>query len=123
MISPTPQTQQAIALVEQLPPNQLAIAITFLEELSGQHPDDETTLRKIIHKAPVIDCDRLNDLRDRNEWETLTSEEYQELLTYEEQLESYNSDRLQAMIHLAELKNIDLPTLNQQIQSETPHAA
>jgi hypothetical protein len=39
MISPTPQTQQAI----------------------------ETTLRKIIHKAPVIDRDRLNDLRDRED--------------------------------------------------------
>ena len=81
------------------------------------------TLREIIQKAPAIDRNRLNDLRDRNEWETLTPEELEELLQYEELLETYNVDRLQAMIHLAELKNIDLPTLNQQIQGEPLHVA
>ena len=123
MISLTHQTQRAIDLVENLPPTQLAIALHFLEELAQQNNPNETALQQIIQNTPRIDRDRLNDLRNRNEWETLTPEEYQELLTYEEQLESYNSDRLQAMIHLAELKNIDLPTLNQQIQSETPNAA
>ena len=123
MISPAPETQRAIALVQKLPPNQLAIALNFLEELSQNNHNDEMTLREIIQKAPAIDRNRLDDLRDRNEWGTLIPEELEELLQYEELLEAYNVDRLQAMIHLAELKNIDLSTLNQQIQGETLHAA
>ena len=98
MISPAPETQRAIALVQKLPPNQLAIALNFLEELSQNNHNDEMTLREIIQKAPVIDRNRLDDLRDRNEWETLTPEELEELLQYEESLETHNVDRLQIMM-------------------------
>lgn len=130
MAPPTAQTQRAIALIDQLPPDKLNIAVTFLERLTQQTlavPDNpianEISLRRIIQLRPTIDQARLDDLRDRNEWATLTDEEHQELIRYEEQLEQYSVDRLQAMIQLAQLKNIDLPTLNQQLKSEDHHAA
>jgi hypothetical protein len=130
MVPPTAQTQRAIALIDQLPPDKLNIAVTFLERLTQQTPavpDNpiayEISLRRIIQLRPTIDQARLDDLRDRNEWATLTDEEHQELIRYEEQLEQYSVDRLQAMIQLAQLKNIDLPTLNQQLKSEDRHAA
>jgi hypothetical protein len=130
MAPPTAQTQRAIALIDQLPPDKLNIAVTFLENLTQQtsvsqdNPiADEISLRRIIQQRPTIDQARLDDLRDRNEWVTLTDEEHQELIRYEEQLEQYSVDRLQAMIQLAQLKNIDLPTLNQQLKSEDHHAA
>jgi hypothetical protein len=130
MAPSTAQTQRAIALIDQLPPDKLNIAVTFLESLTqqtsvvpGNPIADEISLRRIIQLRPTIDQARLDDLRDRNEWATLTDEEHQELIRYEEQLEQYNVDRLQAMIQLAQLKNIDLPTLNQQLKSEDHHAA
>jgi hypothetical protein len=130
MAPPTAQTQRAIALIDQLPPDKLNIAVTFLESLTQQTPvgqdnpiADEISLRRIIQQRPTIDQARLDDLRDRNEWATLTDEEHQELIRYEEQLEQYSVDRLQAMIQLAQLKKIDLPTLNQQLKSEDHHAA
>jgi hypothetical protein len=130
MVPPTAQTQRAIALIDQLPPDKLNIAVIFLERLTQQTPavpDNpiayEISLRRIIQLRPTIDQARLDDLRDRNEWATLTDEEHQELIRYEEQLEQYSVDRLQAMIQLAQLKNIDLPTLNQQLKSEDRHAA
>jgi hypothetical protein len=130
MAPPTAQTQRAIALIDQLPPDKLNIAVTFLENLTQQTPvgqenpiADEISLRRIIQQRPTIDQARLDDLRDRNEWATLTNEEHQELIRYEEQLEQYGVDRLQAMIQLAQIKNIDLPTLNQQLKSEDRHAA
>jgi hypothetical protein len=130
MAPPTAQTQRAIALIDQLPPDKLNIAVTFLENLTQQTPvvpsnpiANEISLRRIIQQRPTIDQARLDDLRDRNEWATLTDEEHQELIRYEEQLEQYSVDRLQAMIQLAQIKNIDLPTLNQQLKAEAHHAA
>ena len=57
MISPAPETQRAIALVQKLPPNQLAIALNFLAEPSQNDHDDEMTLREIIQKALPIEID------------------------------------------------------------------
>jgi hypothetical protein len=114
-------TQRAIALVEQLPADKLTIALTFLEQLT-QTPD-ETTLLKVIQQQPAIDRSRLEDLRDRLEYEHLTPEEHQELMQYEDELESHNVDRIEAIMNLAKLKNIDFQTLYQQLTPNHNHAA
>jgi hypothetical protein len=113
--------KRAITLVEQLPADKLTIALNFLEQLHQK--TDETQLMQVIQQQPVLDRQRLEDLRDRCEWGHLTPEEHQELMQYEDAIEQHNVDRLQAMIQLAQLKNIDLPTLNQQLRADLPHAS
>jgi hypothetical protein len=102
-------TQRAIALVEQLPADKLTLALTFLEQLT-QTPD-ETTLLQVIQQQPVIDLPRLEELRDRCEYGNLTTEEHEQLMQYEDELERHNADRIEAIMHLAKLKNIDFQTL------------
>jgi hypothetical protein len=114
-------TQRAIALVEQLPADKLTIALTFLEQLI-QKPD-ETTLLQVIQQKPVINRPRLEDLRDRCEYGHLSPEEHQELMQYEDELERHNAKRLEAIMHLANLKNIDFQTLYQQLTPHHNHAA
>jgi hypothetical protein len=52
----TDQTQRAIALVERLPPDQLAIALNFLEQLSptDRHADlDESDLSAMANDPEI----------------------------------------------------------------------
>jgi len=107
------QLQRAIALVEQLPADKFTIALNFLEQLT-QTPN-ETSLMQIIQHQPIIDRDRLKELRDRCEYGHLSPEEHQELMQYEDELERHNVERIEAIMHLAKLKNADFRTLYQQL--------
>ncbi len=118
--SPPPRSQ-LIALIEQLPSDRLSPALRLLEDLL-QLPTETELLQKIQEEVD-LDRERLDDLRDRCEWSTLTLEEHQELTQYEEQLEAQNVKRVEAMIQLAKLRNIDLPTLRQQLLQNQPNAA
>lgn len=118
--SPPPRSQ-LIALIEQLPSDRLSPALKLLEDLL-QLPTETELLQKIQQEVD-LDRDRLNDLRDRCEWSTLSPEEHRELTQYEEQLEAQNVKRVEAMIQLAKLRNIDLPTLRQQLLTNRPNAA
>ncbi len=94
------EIQRAIALVEQLPADKFTIALNFLEQLT-QTPN-ETSLMQIIQQQPTIvhevslkgNRPRLEELRDRCEYGHLSSEEHQELMQYEDELERHNVDRL-----------------------------
>jgi hypothetical protein len=72
-----------------------------LTRFSGSCPEEEAT--------------RLNELRKQCEWGELSEAEYQELIRYEDWLEQHRLDRLQALIELAKLRNLDLVNLNQQM--------
>ncbi|MGI0494609.1 hypothetical protein ACN4EG_22720 [Alkalinema pantanalense CENA528] len=110
---PTEAIQKAIALVEQLPADKLTIALDFLEKLT--QTTDEASLMQIIQQPLSIDRTRLNELRDRCEYGHLSPEEHQELTRYEDELERLNVDRIDAIMHLAKLRNIDFQTLYQQL--------
>jgi hypothetical protein len=117
----TSPTQRAIALVEQLPADKLTLALTFLENLT-QKPD-ETALLQIIQQQPSIDRPSLEELRDRCEYGHRSPEKHQELMQYEDELERHNVDRIEAIMHFAKLKNIDVQTLHQQLTPNHNHAA
>ena len=124
----TPATdirRRAIALIEQLSPEKLTAIVQLLELLSEpsqsatSNPQEVALLEIIqLHLAPDIQK-RLQELRDRCEWGELTDTEQEELIQYEDQLEQWRVERLQALIELARLKNIDLLTLNRQFLSES----
>jgi hypothetical protein len=114
--------EKAIALIEQLPPDQRAAALDFLQQLA-QKPFagfDEPSLLEIIQRPAPIDPARLEDLRDREQIGRLKPEEEQELLQAPAQLQRDNIERLQAMTQLAQLKDIDLPTLAQELGMAIP---
>ncbi len=130
----TPATdirRRAIELIEQLAPDRLTAVVQLLEFLSesSRQPassSEESGLIDVIQRRlSANDQQRLDDLRDRCEWVELTDAEHEELIQYEDRLEQWRVERLQALIELAKLRNIDLLTLNRQFLPETEpfHAA
>jgi hypothetical protein len=123
MAAPTEIRQRAIALLEQLPGESLARAVEFLETLSHEALQEsettpeanETTLLEIIQRRlPPEDQKRLAYLRQRNEAEEITDAEHQELLIYIDRVEQQDAERAEALIKLAQLRQVDLKVLIQE---------
>ena len=106
---------KAIELVTKFPPEVLDKAVELLEALQAQF-ERETALLQIIHQSlSPEDLEKLDCLRQRCEWDNLTESEYQELLAYEDWLENQNVARLEAIIQLAEIKNMNWQPLYQKL--------
>ena len=71
-------------------------------------------LRINRHLAPEEQC-RYDKLRAKREEETLTPEEHVELLQYVETIETLWTDRLQALLALAQLRRVSPQKLMQQL--------
>ena len=117
--------QKAIALIDQLPQDKLMAVVQLLEFLA-EPPQQSTVSAQEVQLLEVIENHlpedeqvRLDTLRDRCEWDELTEAEHQELIGYEDLLEQQRVERLEALIELAKLRNIDLMRLNQQVQSKS----
>ena len=121
MTAPTEIRQRAIAILDQLPGESLAKAIKFLESLSHEalqvlepsKPEaDETTLLQIIQsRLSREEQERLAYLRQQNENGEITDKEHQELLIYVDRIEQQDADRADALIKLAQFRQIDLKVL------------
>ncbi len=114
--------QKALSLIERIPQENLPTAVQLLEllvELPEQGAvEEEGKLADIIQRQlPEAEQIRLNDLRDRSEWNNLSETEHQELIRYEDLLEQYRADRLAALMAIAKLRNIDLISLNRQLRA------
>lgn len=118
--------QRAISLLEHLPQNKLEAVVQLLEVLSEpasqpiNNPEEGRLLETIQQRLPESEQVRLNELRDRCEWDELSAVEHQELIRYEDLIEQQRLERLQALIELAKLRNLDLLNLNQRL-SEKSH--
>jgi hypothetical protein len=113
--------QRAISIIEHLPQNQLEAVIQLLEVLAepvpqtSMDPEERRLVETIQRQLPEEEAAHLNELRERCEREELSEAEYQELIRYEDLVEQYRVDRLQALIEFAMLRNLDLVSLNQQM--------
>ena len=117
--------QKAIALIDQLPQDKLMAVVQLLEFLA-EPPQQSTVSAQEAQLLEVIqnhlseeEQTRLDTLRDRCEWDELSEAEHQELIGYEDLLEQQRVERLEALIELAKIRNIDLMRLNQQVQSKS----
>jgi hypothetical protein len=121
MTTPANIRQHAQELIEQLPGSSLPQVVEFLENLrlntdsvSQILPGNlqEQSLLPIIQRrlAPE-DQTRLNYLRQQNESGEITESEHRELLEYVERIEQQDAERAEALIKLAQLRNLDLKTL------------
>ena len=130
MIPATDIRRRAIELIEQLSPERLTPVVQLLEFLSeATHQaapnSEELPLIEAIQRCLSLDeQERLDELRDKCEWGELTDIEHQELIDYEDRLEEWRVQRLEALMALAKLRNIDFLTLNRQfvLESKLFHA-
>ncbi len=60
-------------------------------------------------------------LRQKLEDETLIERAHQEFLTYSDLLESWNADRVEAVMMLAKLRGVEFKTLYQEITPQSAH--
>ena len=110
--------QKALSLLEQLPKESLNKAVEYLETLS-QNVQQETVNSSIVsNENQLIEIiqlrlspdkqKRLNYLRHQNEIDKITEQEHQELLNYVDQIEAQDAQRAEALIQLAQLRQVDL---------------
>lgn len=125
METPTDIRSYAIALIEQLPPERLMAVVQLLEFLAEppqqvvSNSKEAALFQVIQRRLPADEQERLEELRNRCEWGELTEAEHYELIQYEDLLEQQRVERLEALMKLAKLRNIDLITLNRQLKSES----
>lgn len=124
----TPATdirRRAIELIEHLSEERLTAVVQLLEFLSepskfaASNPIELALVEVIQRRLAPNEQKRLEELRKRGEWGELTDMEHEELIQYEDQLEQWRVERLEALMELARLRNMDLLTLNRQFVSES----
>ncbi|MBW4671732.1 MAG: hypothetical protein KME60_30995 [Cyanomargarita calcarea GSE-NOS-MK-12-04C] len=112
--------KRAIALLEQLPGESLVRAIEFLEALSHEvqvsvisNPEtSEAAMLEIIQRRlSPEEQERLAYLRQQNEAGVIIDTEHQELLIFVERVEQQDAERAEALIKLAQLRQVDLKVL------------
>lgn len=114
--------QRARELVEQLPGNSLSQAVAFMETL---HPNrgaalEQPLLERIQQRRSPEDQARLAYLRQQQEAETISDTEYEELLAFVEGVEQQDAERAEALIQLAELRNVDLKVVVSEFLPDRP---
>lgn len=117
--------RRAIELIEQLSEERLTAVVQLLEFLSepskfaASNPIELALVEVIQRRLAPNEQKRLEELRKRGEWGELTDMEHEELIQYEDQLEQWRVERLEALMELARLRNMDLLTLNREFVSES----
>lgn len=117
--------RRAIELIEQLSEERLTAVVQLLEFLSepskfaASNPIELALVEVIQRRLAPNEQKRLEELRKRGEWGELTDMEHEELIQYEDQLEQWRIERLEALMELARLRNMDLLTLNRELVSES----
>jgi hypothetical protein len=116
--------QRLQTLIEALPEASLLQAETLLTALNpdphaaATFSQEDALIAIIQRRLPPQDQHRLNTLRLRLADETITPVEHQELLNFVERVEQMDLERAEAMIQLAQLRNI---TLDEVIQEFLPN--
>lgn len=83
-------------------------------------PEESTLLREINGSIPAELRDRYEILADKRDDETLTEAEHTELLAIGDQIEKIGVQRLEALVKLAELKQVPLLQLMADLGIQTP---
>jgi hypothetical protein len=110
-----------IELLENLPGESLVKAVEFLESLAHTalqasaatdlEASEADLLEIIQRRLSPEEQTRLAYLRQQNETGIITDTEHQELLVYVDRVELQDGDRAEALIKLAQLRQVDLKVL------------
>lgn len=120
-------TETLLKAVEQLPSpelEQFVSQVVFLAAKRRSHslPQVEAELLQNINQGITLSIqNRYNELIAKRQTETLTDEEYQELLALTETVEQRESQRLESLVKLAELKGLSLTELMKNLKIQQPN--
>jgi hypothetical protein len=112
--------QRLQTLVETLPEESLLRAESLLTDLNSATVSPSTSAQEapliaiIERRLPPEAQTRLNLLRQSLADETITDAEHQELLTFIDPIEQMDAERVEAMIQLAQLRQVNLNTIIQE---------
>lgn len=106
-------TQEILTAIGQLGPVELEkvahhVARLRLRKVAGQEAE---LLQAARRHRPRAFQRRYHDLMQKRQEETLTEEEYQELLSLTDEAEAFDTRRMKALAALAEMRQTDLNTL------------
>lgn len=110
--------QKALSLLEQLPQQSLNKAVEYLETLAQNAQQETINLTSLSNETQLIkiiqfhlssdEQKRLEYLRQQHETGKISNLEHQELLNYVDQIEQEDAKRAEALIQLAQLRQVDL---------------
>jgi len=113
--------QRAIELLENLPGESLVKAVEFLESLAHTAIQASATADLAVSEAALLeiiqrrlspeDQARVTYLRQQNETGVITDIDHHELLVYVDRVERQDGDRAEALIKLAQMRQVDLKVL------------
>jgi len=84
-------------------------------------PAQETRLLMQINQGIPADLhQRYHTLAEKRDTETLTSEEYEELLQLSDHIEHLTAQRLEALVNLSTLRQVTLPQLMDDLGIQSP---
>jgi hypothetical protein len=110
-------SEDLLKVVEQLNQANLKVFIAQVIALQAQRnapslqQQESELLLKINQSIPLDIQKYYNDLIDKRDAETLTDDEYRELLHLTEMIEKQQAQRIEYLIELAKLRGISLNTL------------
>jgi hypothetical protein len=113
-----------IKAAEQLKPAELRRLTAEMLTLSAKRnapslsKNESALLLKINQRLPVDVQNRYDELIAKREAETLTPDEYSELLDLTRQAEAFDYQRLETMTELAKIRGITLSALLKELQIE-----
>ena len=85
---------------------------------------DEAALLQKINQGPPPDVQqRYDTLIEKRQEETLTSDEHQDLITLNDQIEESDAERVKSLAVLAELRNVSITTLMKDLGIHSPSNA
>lgn len=80
-------------------------------DVDAQDTTENQLLEIIQRHLPLVEQKRLDYLLEKNETDKLTEAEQKEFLAYANRRELEDADRLEALVKLAQLRNLEPKTL------------
>jgi len=107
-----------IKVVTQLPSDELEEFLTRINIVRRRQANEADLLAVVQHPLPPERQQRLDELRDRLESETLTDAERTELLEMIERIEAADVKRAEALLALAQNRGVSVRQLMQDLGLE-----
>lgn len=113
--------QDILKGVSNLETNELEYFLTEVSQILAQRKANHLSereaglLQKIHHNIPLEIRQKHKDLSDKLDAETITNTEYEELKSIITVIEKGDVERLHAMVELAQIRNVTLDELMEQL--------
>lgn len=121
--------EELLKAVEQLSPPDLeaftrrVLMLQALRQAPGAAQDEEALLRLVQRRLPDDLQQRYDELIAKRRAETLTPEEYEELLRLTDEVEAHNTRRVESLVKLALRRSVTVDELMKDLDLRWPEDA